>query len=93
MFGNVLHDRLKRIRYFLVRKPGLSRLYDLLLSAKNQTIGGFVRVDACTMCQLHCPECPTGRGENRHGVIGWNFLRYENFVKFIQQNPFVNPFL
>jgi MoaA/NifB/PqqE/SkfB family radical SAM enzyme len=46
-----------------------------------------VRIDASSVCQLHCPICPTAKGSNRNGVIGWGFLKFDNFKKIIEDNP------
>jgi MoaA/NifB/PqqE/SkfB family radical SAM enzyme len=47
----------------------------------------FVRVDASSTCQLKCPVCPTSRGENRKGIIGWGHLRPEDFTGLLENNP------
>src|SRR3972149_8651632 len=47
----------------------------------------LVRLEASSMCQLHCPLCPTGQGKNRMGVVGWGYLKFEDFKKFIEDSP------
>ncbi len=47
----------------------------------------FIRVDASSACQLKCPLCPTSRGENREGVVGWGYLRFESLRKLLDENP------
>lgn len=49
----------------------------------------FVTLDASSMCQLECPGCQTGRRENKHGVVGWGYLRFSDFKRFVDENPFV----
>jgi MoaA/NifB/PqqE/SkfB family radical SAM enzyme len=46
-----------------------------------------VRLDASTMCQLKCPLCPTGMGENRDDAIGWGYLKFDDFKRFINAHP------
>jgi hypothetical protein len=46
-----------------------------------------IRLEACTLCQLNCKTCYMRKG-NYCGV-GAGYLKYENFVKFLQMNPFV----
>ena len=45
-----------------------------------------IRIDASTVCQLRCPICPTADGSNRRGVIGWGFLKFEDFKRTIEAN-------
>ncbi|MDR2682152.1 MAG: hypothetical protein LBB29_03860, partial [Holosporaceae bacterium] len=44
-------------------------------------------LDACTFCQLSCPNCAVGKGE--YGDFGKGYLTFENFVKFVEMNPFI----
>jgi MoaA/NifB/PqqE/SkfB family radical SAM enzyme len=45
-----------------------------------------IRLEVSSRCQLRCPGCPTGRGENRQGVVGWGFLTLANFQRFTALN-------
>ncbi|HBL15825.1 MAG: hypothetical protein A2X36_13465 [Elusimicrobia bacterium GWA2_69_24] len=47
-----------------------------------------IRLGASTTCQLHCPLCPTTRGEVRKG-IGTGFLKFEDFRGLVDENPWV----
>ena len=47
-----------------------------------------VSLDAATACQLKCPTCPTAKGIIAKN-IGAGFLKFEDFKRFIQDNPFV----
>ncbi|MDE1919898.1 MAG: radical SAM protein [Candidatus Omnitrophica bacterium] len=50
----------------------------------------FVRLSACSACQLACPVCdPHTRPEKRNGVLGWGYLRAKDFAAFIRANPSV----
>jgi MoaA/NifB/PqqE/SkfB family radical SAM enzyme len=46
-----------------------------------------VRLDASTLCQLNCVDCYM-RKENYCG-LGAGYLKYADFVKFLEMNPFV----
>ncbi|GHU12317.1 hypothetical protein FACS189449_05760 [Alphaproteobacteria bacterium] len=46
-----------------------------------------IRLETCTLCQLSCPGCAFGRGE--YCNFGAGYLKYEDFEKFVQMNPFV----
>lgn len=52
-------------------------------------MGGYpsVRIDASTVCQLRCPVCPTSSGHNKKGIVGWGFLKADNFIKIMEENP------
>ena len=45
-----------------------------------------IRVEACSLCQLHCPLCPASRGET-DAVIGRGRLRFADFERLIRRNP------
>ncbi|MFW9876996.1 MAG: radical SAM protein, partial [Candidatus Thorarchaeota archaeon] len=45
------------------------------------------RLEASSMCQLKCVLCPTGTGKNRKGVVGWGYLKFQDFKKFVDENP------
>jgi len=42
-----------------------------------------VRIDASSMCQLKCLLCPTSQGSNRRGIVGWGYLTFNDFRKFV----------
>lgn len=48
-----------------------------------------VMLDACSMCQLSCPGCSTGRGENRNGIVGWGYLKFDDFKRFVDENYYI----
>src|SRR3989338_4899246 len=45
-----------------------------------------IRLDASTVCQLKCPACPTAGGATGRR-IGAGFLKFEDFKKFVNDNP------
>lgn len=45
-------------------------------------------VDACTYCQLTCPECPT-RKVIDDTVIGRGYLEAANFAYLLERNPWI----
>lgn len=47
-----------------------------------------LRLDASTFCQLKCPTCETATGE-LHKRVGAGFLRFENFKRLVDENPWV----
>lgn len=47
-----------------------------------------VRLEAATICQLHCPSCYMGMG--KESGRGKGYLSIENFKKFIDANPHVS---
>jgi MoaA/NifB/PqqE/SkfB family radical SAM enzyme len=49
--------------------------------------GRFVKIDASTMCQLKCPICPTSRPRHNNDIVGWGYLKFKDFKKFIDENP------
>lgn len=49
--------------------------------------GQCVKIDTASVCQLKCPICPTGTGENRNGPIGWGYLKFKDFKNFVDDNP------
>jgi MoaA/NifB/PqqE/SkfB family radical SAM enzyme len=46
-----------------------------------------VRIDATSICQLQCPACPTGKGTNNEGTVGWGFLKFDHFKDFVDRHP------
>jgi len=47
-----------------------------------------VRLSVCSACQLSCPACePHTRPEKKNGVLGWGYLRAQDFAAFIRSNP------
>jgi sulfatase maturation enzyme AslB (radical SAM superfamily) len=46
-----------------------------------------VRLEVSSKCQLKCPVCPTAKGINRNGVVGWGNLTLDAFERFISDNP------
>lgn len=49
--------------------------------------GRFVKIDASTMCQLKCPICSTSKSRHHDDIVGWGYLRFKNFKKFLDENP------
>jgi MoaA/NifB/PqqE/SkfB family radical SAM enzyme len=44
-----------------------------------------VRLEAATVCQLHCPDCSTGQGQET--ISGKDYLKIADFKEFIADNP------
>lgn len=49
---------------------------------------GRIRVEACSLCQLHCPSCPNA-GKAISSAIGYGYLRARDFESLLDANPFV----
>jgi MoaA/NifB/PqqE/SkfB family radical SAM enzyme len=45
-------------------------------------------LEASSFCQLRCPSCPTATGA-ANAAVGGGFLRFDDFRKFVEINPFV----
>jgi hypothetical protein len=45
-----------------------------------------LRLEATSVCQLHCPDCPTATGDARP-VVGTGHLRFDHFRKLLDENP------
>ncbi len=50
-------------------------------------IGSIISLDSSTMCQLKCPKCPSIEGIKKEGILGWDYLKFINFKKFVDNNP------
>lgn len=69
-------------------KNGL-KIYRYINLYRYGTYKKQVGMDACSMCQLKCPLCHTSKGLNRKGIVGWGYLKAENFKKFVRANPWI----
>ncbi len=47
-----------------------------------------IRLEASSLCQLHCPCCTTASREIEEG-IGFGYLIFKNFKKLVDDNPFI----
>jgi len=76
-------------RRFLYRQWGvLYRFLRLFRTFYGHSATPHVlRLEAASKCQLQCPGCATGDGQNKEGAIGWGLLSFENFKKFVDDNP------
>ncbi|MCR5261202.1 MAG: radical SAM protein [Candidatus Gastranaerophilales bacterium] len=47
----------------------------------------MIRLDACTLCQLKCPECYAQKAiAKRNNALGKGYLKFENFKNLIDDN-------
>jgi MoaA/NifB/PqqE/SkfB family radical SAM enzyme len=81
-----LNEMFKRLKSKILRASKLVKYYSVDSSHIRLTRDS-VLLEACSMCQLRCPICPTGTGLNKAGIIGWGYLKFENFKKFVDLNP------
>ncbi len=42
------------------------------------------KIDACTLCQLDCPWCPSKNFKNKNNYFG--YLKFKDFKKFVDNN-------
>lgn len=65
--------------------------YSIQYIFKNITevsiIGPNISLEASSMCQLKCPICPTSRGINKTGPVGWGYLKFKDYKNFVVKNP------
>ncbi len=47
-----------------------------------------IRLETSSACQLKCPSCPTTQ-KLIHPAIGTGFLKFEDFKKLINENPWI----
>ena len=47
-----------------------------------------IRLEACSLCQLNCPECQTRLHEKQAPKDWLGYLKYEDFKKFVDNNKF-----
>lgn len=47
-------------------------------------------IDFSTICQLRCVECSTAKGITHSGIVGKGQLSFDNFRKFVSENPEIN---
>ena len=53
----------------------------------NEILPRRVTLEACSLCQLNCPGCFM-RMENNCD-IGQGYLKFDDFVKFVELNPYI----
>lgn len=86
-YRKLIREILDDTRYHLLFESGKPDIYDALVTIKNNLFGRMIRLEASSVCQLRCRACSTARGKNRKGVIGWGFLKFDNFRRLIDENP------
>ncbi len=66
----------------------LWRRFKAAIEALRRFVSGdALRLEVSSRCQLKCPSCPTAKGLNREGVVGWGNLTLESFEQFIRRHP------
>lgn len=61
--------------------------HDELMRIFEDPLPRKVRIDASTLCQLACKSCYMRKCN--YGTMGRGYLKFSDFEKFIQNNPFV----
>ena len=64
----------------------VTRHGNLLTYLRYGIVGGRIAVDAASVCQLHCPSCPSAGTVAKGGLVGWGWLKAEQFKKFLDSN-------
>jgi len=62
------------------------RIGKTVRALKRFLLADGVKLEASSRCQLKCVVCPTAKGENRKGTIGWGDLTLETFERFVRNN-------
>lgn len=75
---------LKLYRYIIFLK---NLKYSLIDISEVGIIGNSVRLESCSICQLKCPICSTAERINKEGIVGWGYLKFKDFKKFVDSNP------
>lgn len=56
---------------------------------RGEVVKSFLRLEASSLCQLKCPVCATGKGFNKKSVIGEGYLKFNDFKRLIDDNPWI----
>lgn len=78
---------LKFILKKILPKPVIVRLRNFLFKLTKNSLPTKVRIEASTLCQLNCKSCYMRKSNS--GTMGNGFLKFIDFKRFIQCNPFV----
>lgn len=65
----------------------MKKLY-MHLYRKLNKLPRKVCIEACSLCQLNCTECYMREIPNKT-IIGNGYLKYDDFKKFIETNPYI----
>ncbi len=49
-----------------------------------------IQLEACSLCQLNCPECMARRYEKQAPKDWLGYLKFDDFKKFVDDNEFIN---
>ena len=52
---------------------------------RTGVFGTRIRIEACSICQLRCVECPQSKGQMQ--VIGHGYLKFTDFRAFVDRYP------
>lgn len=74
-----------RQRIFLWKNLSLEITDYFIVFFKYGVIGNSIRIEASSICQLKCPECPQAKGKLE--IIGKGYLKFEDFKKFVDNYP------
>lgn len=70
---------------FTSLKKDLKSEYDKFIYKSKEDLPKKVHLEACSLCQLDCPECATRRVE-KYAPKDWlGYLKFENFKKLVDE--------
>ncbi len=49
----------------------------------------FVRIEACSLCNLNCRDCYMRKSSQSQPIIGNGYLKFKDFKNFIKKNPYI----
>lgn len=85
-FSYVNKNRLLFVMRLIKEIPNIVKFLFKDLSREG-ILGSIVSLDSSVMCQLKCPMCPSVEGLSKEGVLGWGYLRFNDFKNFVENNP------
>lgn len=74
-----------RRRIFLWKNLCLEIMGYFIVFFKYGVVGNSIRIEASSICQLKCPECPQTKGKLE--IIGKGYLKFEDFKKIVDNYP------
>jgi len=79
---------IKKLKFCINRYRSISNLKDLITFLTYRIRGTHViRLETSSICQLRCVTCPTGLRLTKNRVVGWGYLKFDDFKKFVDENP------
>jgi MoaA/NifB/PqqE/SkfB family radical SAM enzyme len=78
----------KKIRLKMIFLNNFLRSFRYYNSLFNGSLPvNTIRLEASSMCQLRCILCKNAKGNNQQDAVGWGYLKFKDFRKFIDNHP------